>query len=427
MATARKPNSLMFSVLNTELVDISVDPGEGGINITLDAKFNTTFGAVLGPNDVDEITILGEACDGNETFGFYCEGDALTARLEYEVSGSPQVRNINIPARSDATNAVDALQAGFGDTAVVSPQGTTLMVIRFAPEVGKVNLYVPKNCRNEETAEVFEDQLDCDSGLVAVPIKNSYGLADQEKTKTSFQIAVGDTSFSASLEVNGWVNIRCTVLKVIAVTARVDADLSGVLNVTVGDFGKMTRFTDWLGGLTAALNPEAEFYIGDHFITASATFDGSFTAEVSVDQPFNLGPVGASGGFVTPYVLNFLDLKGSGVPDIDMEVDIEGLGDLKFLSFDNIIDLLVDAMVFLIGDPADGHDLDSCSGGVLGTGLLGSKIFQYKSKFSSSRSPSLLILKSIEYSNSVVCSSSPARGCEHLQQYALLADDSQRR
>jgi hypothetical protein len=148
-----------------------------------------------------------------------------------------------------------------------------------------------------------------------------------------------------------------------------DADFTGDLLLSLGD-GELLPFTVWLSATIAVLNPNSTGYIPD-FMVATATFNGSFAAEVEPGLPFSdfVPPLSVSGYFVEPYVLNFFNISASGIPNVALDVNLPNFGDVRNLSFRDVVRILGEALKFLIGK----EDVESCK-----DGLLGLDVFTYQ-------------------------------------------------
>jgi hypothetical protein len=150
------------------------------------------------------------------------------------------------------------------------------------------------------------------------------------------------------------------------------AAFTGDLLLSLGtDDGKLLPFTVWLSATISVLSPNSTGHRPD-FMTAGATFNGSFAAEVTPGAPFAdliTTPFPVNGFFVTPYVLNFFNISASGKPNVTLDVNLPNFGDVRNLSFRDVVRILGDALEFLIGD----EDVESCK-----AGLLGLDVFTYQ-------------------------------------------------
>lgn len=361
------------------MVDISLDPDNSHVQAALDIQFDAGFGVILGPNTEDQIVVLGEACGGNEAANFSCPLDGpFVFELDYTMLGQKYQTTKTVPGSASPVNYVDALQDALIDVANVTGKGSTLVAITFFGDVGHVGIKVPKNCFDVETDNLTESAVhSCsDSTNKYTPLQNPYNITDLESGKKAYQLAVGDVGVSGSIAVQGQVKIFCTVLGVIEVEAMLEANFQATIELTVGS-GGLLRFTDWLAGLTAITTPESDQHIPG-FFTAQATLDANFTADVSAGPPFDFLPtVGVEGGFTEPWVVNISDIAGSGKPNISFAVDLPEIGNIKQMSFRDVVNLMVTAMEFLVGGgPED--SIDSCSGGLLGKEIFGVNVFTYQ-------------------------------------------------
>jgi len=215
---------------------------------------------------------------------------------------------------------------------------------------------------DNNTQVLQSDVLECDEDQTVKNRYNDYGLTDQDISKRKWQIVVGDTSIEASFTVTINATLSSNVGGVIEVTATLYGVLSGNLTLSLGT-EEMLSFSTWLIALTNVFNTNSSGHING-FFEASATFDGSFNAVVAPKAPFDfLGIASASGGFAEPYVIDFLG--NTSYPNITFDVVIDGIGDVRKLSFAQVVAILSDALEFLVGD-ADDDSVDSCSGGFLG-------------------------------------------------------------
>ncbi len=205
--------------------------------------------------------------------------------------------------------------------------------------------------------------LECEEDELVSPIANDYGLEDFILSKRKWQIAIGDSSISANVTVSLDVTLSTNVGGVIEVTAELAGNISGYLELSLGT-GELLPFSDWLVGLINIFDSTSEGFIPD-FFEASATFDANFEASVEPSSPFNLlATASASGGFAEPFVIDFLS-KNFSYPEIEFDVNIEGIGDVRKLTFKQVVAILADVLEFLVGSGED-DGVDSCSGGLLG-------------------------------------------------------------
>ena len=61
-----------------------------------------------------------------------------------------------------------------------------------------------------------------------------------------------------------------------------------------------------------------------------------------------------------------------------MDIDFPNFGDIKNLSFGDIIKFMNLVLEFLIGDRDAGDSVETCSGGLLGKSIFGVNVFTYK-------------------------------------------------
>ncbi|GAX18396.1 hypothetical protein FisN_2Lh003 [Fistulifera solaris] len=347
-----------------DLIDITVSEGSS-LDLTVSAAFETTFGVLMEADDDQSLTVLAESCGGD---GFACVADSLDIVLFYveNVDGVSEDQWINTTVASSTNkNITQELEDAIGEVATVTEQGSSLLVIRFNPNITDVKLLLLKNCNSTDiTTEMKQSSvLECQEDELVSPIANDYGLEDFSLSKRKWQIAIGDASISANVTVSLNVQLSTNVGGVIEVTAELEGDITGYLELSLGT-GELLPFSDWLVALINIFDSESEGYIAD-FFEASATFDATFEASVEPSSPFNLlATASASGGFAEPFVIDFL-AKNFSYPEIEFDVNIEGIGDVRKLTFRQVVAILADVLEFLVGSNED-DGVDSCSGGLLG-------------------------------------------------------------
>jgi hypothetical protein len=172
--------------------------------------------------------------------------------------------------------------------------------------------------------------------------------------------------------------VSASVGGVIEVGADVEASLSGDLSFAANEYGDFLPFNEWLITLKdISGNPE--------FFRGQFSLDGSFDIGVTVQQPFEVEVPGTfSGGFGvssesrSPFVLDFKDPNlTSRRPDLFLEIDLPEIGDIRNLSFADVVRLLKQALEFLVGGEEE-DSATSCSGGLLGKEFFGENVFTYQ-------------------------------------------------
>ena len=167
---------------------------------------------------------------------------------------------------------------------------------------------------------------------------------------------------------------------VIEVQSTLNALLQGSLTLTVGSpTESILPFSDWIVALTK-INATAtdEGYI-DQFFSASANFEGDVSATVSLLEPFSFDgmPTPSFTGTLDTFAIDFFAYE-KPKPTFDLTIDgLPNIGNVKDLSFSDVIDILGSALEFLVGDP-DVDDVTTCSGGLLGTEISGQNVFTYQ-------------------------------------------------
>jgi hypothetical protein len=209
---------------------------------------------------------------------------------------------------------------------------------------------------------------------------NIYGLRNDTQQKSGWYFANGVTSFEASLGLFGGATVSATVFDAVEVAASIDAFISGSVQFKSGESGQLIPLDKWFSNVKSMLDPTDEFH-DPNFAKCTLSLDGGFSAAVSMREPFAIGlPVSADGSLVSPFRLNLLNIPALGIshPEVKLDINLPNFGDIKKMSFSQVIKLLKVALQFLVGNPADGDTVDSCSGGLLGKEIFGRNIFTYK-------------------------------------------------
>jgi len=196
---------------------------------------------------------------------------------------------------------------------------------------------------------------------------------DFEK-KALFQFSVGHLEVLAEAEVKGSAEVTASVADVLEVEADLDANLFGNVQFSAGKMGQLVPFDDWLATLVAVKDNSSEFY-SENFTVAALTFDGAITGTVSANVgALKLPSASVTGKFREPYKLDLLRLNGNTTrPNFVMDVNVPNFGDIRNLSFSDVVNLLKQALVMLVGSE-DGDTVESCSGGLLGGEVFTMKI-----------------------------------------------------
>ena len=315
------------------------------------------FGVILGPDNVEGLKAISEVVEDNCT--------SADQNLDFDIvlyhdADAPIAHNISITSCSEGIAArVETVQSSIHavmneSDVTVSLVGASSLVIAFDPYWSKTEMFVPE--------------------------VNIYGLTNGTFKKGGYHFANGATALHVDLGLSGGATVSATVLDSIEVAAGIDAFIAGSLEFNAGTRGKLIQIDDWFSNIKSMWNTSDEFHEPD-FATASLSVDGSFEASVEVREPFALDlPVSFGGSFASPFELNLLNLTAAGIrrPDIKFDIDLPNIGDIKNLSFGEVIKLLKQALEFLVGDPEEGNTVESCSGGLLGKEIFGKNIFTYK-------------------------------------------------
>ena len=350
------PNGLSFSsdLALGDLARITVKKASFGLSGWF--RVATEFGIVFGPDETSTITLIGER--KNETSS--CNITAFNVTIDYEKNNTKGKETITIVPKCDISDKLISLKEAFGNSQLrgdvnVSEIGTSGL---FALTFDSVYSYVKVSVANETVTD----------------LTTRYGLANGTYDKKSpFQFAVGLFDITAEAAVTGSAIVTANVADVLEVTADIDASLTAQVQFSAGKQGQLIPFDDWLAALIAIKDNSSQYYDKD-FADALLTFDGKIEAVVSVAPPFKLSTKVSGYLRKPPYKLNLLSLGGIiPKPEFVVDVNLPNFGDLRNLSFRDVIDLLNQALELLVGsEQAD--TVESCSGGLLGSDFFAQKI-----------------------------------------------------
>jgi hypothetical protein len=362
-----KTNSIMASwkAPNGRLGDFgSVAIESSNLGLQANVSFSTGFAVILGPDDEEALTMLGTACFTENTSMFSCPLNATQFQLNYTEEGATEKTIImTLEAAAENTSASERLKAAFdlagAGIANVTEIGRNLLNIEFNSRISFVQLTTLKSCMNVNDKTVTAvPSFSCDEGFLPVKISNSYGLEDQVTSKRSFQVSIAQSNVTAEVALSGVAVITANLNDVIAVGSTIHGDISGDVSLTVGE-GGYTSYTTWVQDVISLTN-----------VATSGTFDGSFTAAVRALAPFD-SSANATGNFTKPYEVNFTH---TSAPDIKFDVALPGIGDVRFLTYHNVVSCLSITQQFLVGDGT----VETCSGGILDFELFGKNVFYEK-------------------------------------------------
>ena len=343
------------SVSLGDLTKLSVE--ESSLSIGGSFLLSNEFGVILGPDDTKGLKIISQLGQEN------CISSDQSVDFDiilYRDDDTPIIHNITIASCSDGASArVETIRSSVNDIVseedvTVSLVGSSSLVLAFNPFWSKVQVHVPE--------------------------ENIYGLTNLTQNKVGWHFANGATALEISLGLSGGAEVSANILDSIEVTASVDASMSGSLQFNSGSRGQLISMDTWFTNMRTIVNPSDEFYDPD-FASCELSVDGSLRASVDAREPFALDvPVSFEGFFVSPFELNLLDLSAVETkrPDIDFDIELPEIGNIGELSFGNIVNLLQMALAFLVGNPDDGHTIETCTGGILGKRILGKAIFSEK-------------------------------------------------
>ena len=348
------PNGLSFSsdLALGDLASITVE--EASFSLSGRFRVATEVGIVFGPDETSNLILIGERADEASP----CNMTAFNVAIDYEKNNTKGKETITIFPKCNISDKLISLKEAFDNSQLrgdvnVSEIGTSGL---FALTFDSVYSYAKVSVANETVKDLTR-----------------YGLANGEYEKKSpFQFAIGLFDITAEIEVTGSADVTANVADVLEVTADIDATLIGQVQFSAGKQGQLIPFDDWLAALIAIKDKSSEYYVKD-FATALLTFDGTIEAVVSVEKPFELSTK-VSGYLNSPYKLNLLSL-GEIIPKPEFVVDVNlpKFGDLRNLSFRDVIDLLNQALELLVGSE-EADTVESCSGGLLGSDFFTQKI-----------------------------------------------------
>ena len=343
------------------------------LSLTAEAAFQTGFGVILGPDDEEALSVLGTACNLEDEAVFACALDASEFRVTYTVgTDDPVVATATVSESGAGTNAAYHLQTALrtieSDTfpngfATVTEVGSNLLSIEFDASISSIELAVVKNCKNAKDENDIDttDTFECEEGYVTVKVPNPYGLDDEVTSKRGFQIAVAQSTLGAKVTLAGSAAITANLNDVIIVSAALTANAEGTLSLTVGQ-DQLTAYSTWVQDIVSL-----------NHLDPLATMDGTFQADVTALAPLD-SFVQAEGSFANPWQTDFF--TNPGAPNITFAVNLPSIGDIRFLTYDDVVTCMDFTKQFLVGDGT----IESCSGGLLDFEINGKNAFFEKSK-----------------------------------------------
>ena len=109
-----------------------------------------------------------------------------------------------------------------------------------------------------------------------------------------------------------------------------------------------SAFNDWISSLKNLKTKN-----DTNFIRAGFTLDGSFEIEGEVTEPFSVSLPSTKGSLDEPFVLDLIEMvhlreenADLPKPSISLDLDIPDIGDLRNLSFGDIVRILKTALEF---------------------------------------------------------------------------------
>lgn len=346
------PNGISFSS-SLQLGDLaSVSVRDASFDLLGQISVMTEFGIVFSPDDSSSLKLAGVRM--NETSN--CNKTAFKATIVYEKNNMMGNETITIEPACDIDGKLDSLIRAFerseklkSGVSVSSIGSSGSFVLTFDPLYNFVKVVVQGE---------------------AVDRIKQFGIANGDfEKKSSFQFASGLFEILARIEVKGSADITANVADVLEVSAEIDAAFFGQLQFSAGKAGQLIPFDDWLAKLIDMKDTTSEDYDPD-FAIAVLTFDGNIAGKVS-DNVLGLS-VGVTGYLSEPYNFYLLGKNNTG-PKFVMDVDLPSFGDLRNLSFGDVINLLQQALELLVGSE-EADTVESCSGGLLGKDIFTTKI-----------------------------------------------------
>jgi len=320
--------SFNSSVSLGEIAELNIEE-ESFLSISGGFSLLSEFGVVFAPDDDQSLKLVGslknltDDCtdssfefdlawrDGNgdnnsSSITINVDDTSLCNDTDNTVKNDDSGVDIRVEIVEQALRAIPNLNQYVMDVGLI---GLNALVITFDPSVSRVAL--TQNFTYNE---------------------NIFGLKNDTLTKQSFQFAVGLTEVNADFQVEGNVEIGAKVGPV-EIDAAIETDLAGSLELSAGSKGVFLPLNDWLSKVKNITLPENSDFGG-----AKVTIDGSFAASTEA-----LGfTVAATGGLTEPFVLNLTnqDDVDNKVPKISLDVNLPDIGDIKNLSFGDVIKLL---------------------------------------------------------------------------------------
>jgi len=372
----KKAATVDTSIEIGDLADISVDDGK--LSVGAGVTLGTSLAVLFAPNQVDNLVVTMQT----PCTGFSCSSLAqLGYKLEYQFVGSETTETKYGTLSAGSGKPSTALKNDSTLRTVLSSveeMGNNILVLKFLQKIQKVKIS-PKGrvcLKKGTTDEIAYGEYDCPDGYsFREIIKNNYGLKDVSKKKIPFQIAVGETTVGATLDVDGAVSIVSNIGGVIEATAEVNAAFNGMLDLKVNPKDRgYVGFTEWLADISAIKAETGQ----TGFFQAVAKFQGSVTGSATAAAPFD-GLKASFRGDMATYNVDFLAANALvNKPKFNVEVHLPTIGNIKDMSFEDIVGLMEKSLEFLVGDEEDKAEaLKSCSGGLLGKEIAGEKIFLY--------------------------------------------------
>lgn len=342
------PISLSPSLPLGDLASVKVQ--NASIALLGNMSVSNEFGIIFGPDDNSSLKLTG--LRKNETI---CSKTAFNATIYFVKNNIKGNETISIIPACDIDGKLGSLIQAFAENAklkrdvnVTSVGGFGEFALEFDPLYSYVQISVAK---------------------AAEPYLARFGMTNGDFDKKSpFQFASGLFEVIAGIQVKGGAEITAKVANVLEVSAEIDTTFFGQVRFSAGKQGQLIAFDDWLAKLIALKDTKSEDY-DRGFASAVLTLDGNIAGEVSSNA---LGvSTRVTGSFTEPYNYNLFE--NATRPKFVLDVNLPNFGDLRNLSFRDVIKLLEQAMELLVGS-AEADTVESCSGGLLGKEIFTTKI-----------------------------------------------------
>lgn len=150
---------------------------------------------------------------------------------------------------------------------------------------------------------------------------NPFGISNDTMKKSGFRFANGLAKIDSELSVSGFAKVVARLLRVVEVTAEIEANINGRLALSAGRQGQLLPVNTWLSNMKTLTAPE-----NAGFASAQISFDGSFDASVALTEPLPVSGGEFQGRFAEPFEVDLLGDTSNRAPNITYDIDLPGLG-----------------------------------------------------------------------------------------------------